>query len=178
MNKFERWFIGGSAAMLPVLVKLVNVDLPNLEVQGMAPAYLTGVVIRGLLMFFMGALVVHVIYGTEIERMRIFIGGLGAPALLAAMINTPGSSQAALDPPPTNGAMTVQVAGLVPIPSFGQDSPMLITDPADSGRVADTLLTYTLPEEDFTTKMIQGLLGKTTPRTWFVIAGEDSTRDA
>ncbi len=175
MKAVERWFIGGSAAMLPVLVKLVNVDLPNMEVQGMAPAYLTGVVIRGVLMFFMGALVVHVIYGTEIERMRIFMGGLGAPALLATMINTAGSPQAALDTAPTNGALTVQLAALAPMPSFGQESLTLAINPEDSGPVADTVLTYALPEEDFSTKVIQGLLGRTTPRTWFVIAGEDST---
>jgi cell division protein FtsN len=117
---------------------------------------------RAIVLFLIGGFVAW-LYSDETVRFKVFLLGMGAPAMLAGYVtasantsDTPGASSS----PPLMFIQTVH---------------------AQAAPKADDLKHFTLPAPTATEQVYEGLTGARPKNVWFVIAGSflslDSARD-
>ena len=109
MTAWERFWIGGGGALLPVVATLLAVDLGSMidHYRDYTFGAYVGTAIRYALLFILGGVVASLNYD-EVQPIKLVQLGIAAPALVASYVN------AAQVPKTASIAPTVQIAKRLP----------------------------------------------------------------
>src|SRR5689334_17697756 len=82
----DRFVIGGLGALTPILSNLLLLDYQGVFFD-LTLFTVIGVLVKCVVFFLAGGLVIHFFYPDEKQRMKIFQIGLAGPAMIMAMAN-------------------------------------------------------------------------------------------
>lgn len=102
MDTKQRILLGAIGGLTPYLVTLLSIDFKSV-VGSYELLDWVGLVVRSLVLIFLGALVAY-LHKTETEQFKVFQLGLAAPALLSTFINGNSGNNEALPTPVDNQA--------------------------------------------------------------------------
>jgi hypothetical protein len=111
-----------------------------------------GYCVRAIILFFIGGFIAW-LYPDETARIKVFLLGLGAPALIGGFLST------ASNPTTAPVARAVSSAGFVTAVY------------AQTTMSADELKRFTMPAPSPVAQFVEGLTGYQPKNVWFVIAG-------
>ncbi len=175
MNEKTRLLIGGIGALVPIAANLLVVDFEGLAV-GFSWFKIIGYVVKAAVLFGLGALIVY-FHPKEMNRLKLFQLGLGAPALILSVLNGASVQHAkgaeAADAGTPSAALELPFEGT----AYALEPPQA---PPGEGQAADTALkTFALPRVSAAQQFWSGLTGQPERRVWFVVAhSEPKPEDA
>lgn len=148
----SRFLLGGLGASAPVLLNLLIVDLQTLMLD-LKPLAVVSYLVRVCALFAIGGLVGWM-HRTEVEPVKLFMLGIGAPALITGAIN--GRNIPIPDPP-----------------HHASLSSLFISEAHAAGAVGAQ--TFSLPDETPTQQIARGLLGSKPSNVFYVIVDSKPT---
>jgi hypothetical protein len=161
--------------MVPTLLFAFNFDLQQSEkIYREATTFIIiGYIARTVFLFLLGGLITY-LHEAETKRISLFLLGISAPSLFAGYISTATQKsdvKASGNPPTIERSARMPNKGLLPflIPSAYAQSPT-------QGR-SDEAKQYTVPPPSEVSQFLEGLLGISQKRVWFVIAGWDKDQE-
>lgn len=148
----SRFLLGGIGGTAPVLLNLLIVDLQTLMLD-LKPLAVASYLIRVCALFAIGGLVGWM-HRTEAEPFKLFLLGIGAPALITGAIN---GRNITLPSPPEHASVSSLFIG----EAHAQDTP--------------GAKTFALPEETSAQQIARGLLGTKPSNVFYVIVDSKPT---
>src|SRR5277367_3721758 len=100
MTPWQRFWIGGGGALLPVIATLLALDLGSMidHYKDYTVGAYVGTTIRYALLFVLGGAVASLNYD-EVQPIKLVQLGIAAPALVASYVNAAQAPKTALIPP-------------------------------------------------------------------------------
>lgn len=164
MKTSEKVFFGGVGALMPIILNLLIIDFNTLQ-DGFRPLSILGYLVRVIVLFGVGGMVAY-FHKTERNAFKLFQLGLGAPAVLLAMLNGVNAQR------PADASSDHKVAP-------GQSWRWDLVPAAEAQEAPDKqpAKTFGAATPSAVEQFFQGFLGRRPNQVWFVISGSHRTKD-
>jgi hypothetical protein len=165
MKASEKVLIGGVGALMPIILNLLVIDFNTLH-DGLTSLSILGYCVRVAVLFGVGGMVAY-FHKSERNAFKLFQLGLGAPAVLLAMLNGVNAQR------PADAPSDHKVAP-------GQSWRWDLVSAAEAAETPDEqpAKTFDAAAPSAVEQFLQGFLGRRPNQVWFVISGSHLTRDA
>lgn len=157
MTGRQRFLIGGVGGLAPVLMYLATGDFQRFFANAYGIMGI-GYCVRAIILFFIGGFIAW-LYPDETSRVKVFLLGLGAPAMIGGFLSA------------ASNATTLPGAGAVTSTGF-----IAVVHAQTKGNSYD-VKRFTLPAPSRYDQFVEGLVGYHPKNVWFVIAGSFSSLD-
>ncbi|OQX95523.1 hypothetical protein B6I21_05005 [candidate division KSB1 bacterium 4572_119] len=160
MSTRKKICIGGLGALTPIILNLLVVDLSVLFLN-LTIFTTIGYLLRVVVLFYLGGLVAY-LHKDEKVPLKIFELGIVAPALITALINASN-----VDVPKVEHSVNKSEIGynIFVSPVYAQTDTILVEQKKD-------VKTFSMPRQSVMQQLFQGVLGRSSKKIWFVVAGQ------